>query len=73
MQIFLKLYLKLEFLRNFSTIFRSSRQRCSIEKAIVKNLAKLTGKQLWWSFFNKVKDLQVGNFIKNRLQRRLFL
>ena len=33
-------------------------QRCSIKKGVVKNLAKLTRKQLCWSlFFNKVAGL----------------
>ena len=35
-------YFKLEFLRNSSTIFRSSH-------AVLKNFAIFTGKQLWWS------------------------
>ena len=42
---------KLEFLRNSSTIFRSSHRRCSIQKAVLRNFAIFTGKQLWWSFF----------------------
>ena len=77
-QIFLELKpiqipLKLEFLRNFSTIFRSDHRRCSIHKALVKNAVIFTEKQLWWSlFFNKVADLQACNFIKKRLQRKCF-
>ena len=38
--------------------FRTSQQRCSIKKGVLKNFAKLTGKQLCQSlFFNKVAGL----------------
>ena len=33
---------KLEFVRNFSTIFRSSHVRCSIQKAVFKNFVIFT-------------------------------
>ena len=35
-----------EILRNYSTIFRSSHQRCSIKKAILKYFVIFTGKHL---------------------------
>ena len=63
----------LEFLRNSSTIFRSSHQRCFIQTVVFKKFAIFTGKQLWWSlFFRKNPDLWVCNFIKNRLKRKCF-
>ena len=37
------------------TIFRSSHQRCSVKKGVLRNFAKFTGKHLRQSlFFNKV-------------------
>ena len=42
-----------------------------MQKALLKNLAILTGKQLWWSiFFNKVANLQACSFIKKATQHR---
>ena len=51
---------------------RSSHQRCSVEKAVVKKFAIYTVKTrpVLESLFNKV--LQVCNFIKKRLQHRCF-
>ena len=37
---------KLEFLRNSSTIFSNSHRRCSIQKTVLKNFTIFTGKQL---------------------------
>ena len=39
-------------------------RRCSIKKAVLKNLARFTGKPLCWKLF--------FNFIKKRLQDRYF-
>ena len=40
------------------TLYRSSHQRCSIEKGVLKNFTKFTGKHLCQSlFFNKVAGL----------------
>ena len=65
--------LKVEFLRNSSTIFRSIHWRCSIQTAVLRNFAIFTGKQLWCDlFFNRVADLQASNCIKKRLQHRCF-
>ena len=44
---------------------RSSRRRCSIEKAALKNLAIFTGKHLCWSLFLT----KVCNFIKKIFKR----
>ena len=65
---------ELEILRNSSTIFRSSHQRCSIKKAILKHFVIFTGKYLCWGLFlNKVAGHPPCNFIKKRLQHRYFL
>ena len=48
--------------------FRSSHQRCSIKKAVLKNFAIFTRKYLCWS--NKTAGLKVCCFIKKRLQHR---
>ena len=51
-QIFPKIFNPTEF------DYRSSHQRCSIRKGVLRNLTKLTGKQLCQSlFFNKVAGL----------------
>ena len=40
--------------------FRSSQQRCSVKKGVLKNFVKLTGKHLYQSlFFNKVAGLKL--------------
>ena len=63
-----------EILRKYSTIFRTSHQRCSIKKAILKHFVIFTGKHLSRGlFFNKVADHQACNFIKKKLQHRHFL
>ena len=63
-----------EIPRNFSIIFRSSHQRCSIKKAILKRFVIFTGKHLCRGlFFLKVAGHQSCNFIKKRLQCRYYL
>ena len=63
-----------EILRNYSTIFRSSHQRCSIKKAILEHFVIFTGKHRCRGlFFNKVAGHQVCNFIEKRLQHRYYL
>ena len=48
------------------THFRSSHQRCSIKKGVLKNFSKFTGKHLCWRlFFNKVAGLQHRCFSVN--------
>ena len=54
-------------------VLKSSYQRCSIRKAVLKKLAILIGKHLCWGlFFNKSAGLQAGKFIIKRLQHRYF-
>ena len=70
-----------------SQVYRSSHQRCSIQKSVLKTLAIFMGGcsilkpvfKFFCSvtlkqnlFFNKVLGLQTCNFIKKRLQHRCF-
>ena len=67
-----KSFLKLEILRNYWTIFRSSHHRCPIKNANLKNFLIVTGKHLCWGgHFNKVAGLQICNFIKKDSNRYL--
>ena len=51
---------------------RSSHQRCSVEKGVLRNFAKFTGKHLCQSlFFNKVAGLAC-NFIKKETLAQVF-
>ena len=53
--------------------FRSSHQRCSIIKAVLKNFAIITGKHLCWSFFLiKLLAFRPATLLKKRLQHRCF-
>ena len=53
---------------------RSSKQRCSIQKGVLKNFSKFTGKRLCQSFFiNKVTGLRPVTSLKKRLWHRCFL
>ena len=52
--------------RDLLGLFRSSHQRCSVKKGVLKNFANFTGKHLCWSL------LQACNFIKKRLQHWCF-
>ena len=54
-------------------VFRSSHQRCSMKKGVLRNLTKFTGKHLCQSlFFNKVTDLRPATLLNMRLWRRCF-
>ena len=46
------------------SIFRNSQRRCSLNKAVFKDFAIFTGKQLCWSHFLR----QACKFIENGLQ-----
>ena len=53
--------------------FRSSHQRCSRKKGVLRNFAKFTGKHLCQSlFFNKAADLSPATISKKRLWHRCF-
>ena len=59
--------------RKKSATHRSSRQRCSFRKTVLKHFAIFTGKHLLFeSLFKKVADLKPCNFIKKKLQHRCF-
>ena len=53
--------------------FRSSHQRCSMKKGVLRNFTKFTGKHLRQSlFFNEVAGLRPATLLKKRLWRRCF-
>ena len=53
--------------------FRSSHQRCSVRKGVLRNFAKLTGKHKCQNlFFNKVAGLRPSTLLKKRLWHRCF-
>ena len=53
-------------------ILQMQPQRCSVKKAFLKNFAILTGKRVSETLFDKVAGLQAWNFIKKRLQHKVF-
>ena len=53
--------------------YRSSHQRCSMKKGVLRNFTKFTGKHLCQSlFFNKVAALRPATLLKKRLWHRCF-
>ena len=59
--------------RSFSCLYRGTHRRCSIEKGVLKNFAKFTGKHLCQSlFFNEVADLGPATLLKKILLHRCF-
>ena len=63
----LKLYIYIKQKNSLNS--RSSHQRCSIEKAVLKNFSIFTGKHLCWSFF----FLKACCFIKRNSNTGVFL
>ena len=62
------IYGKTEVINN-----RTSHQRCSMKKSVLRIFAKFTGKHLCQSlFFNKVAGLRPAIFLKKRLWHRCF-
>ena len=60
-------------IRKFRIYTRSSHQRCSIKKGVLRNFTKFTGKHLCQSlFFNKVAGLRLATLLKKRLWHRCF-
>ena len=54
-------------------LFRSSHQRCSVRKGVLRNFTKFTGKHLRRSpFFNKVAGTNPVALLKKRLWHRCF-
>ena len=52
---------------------RSSHQRCSIKKTVLKNFAIFTRKHLCWSLFlNNVAGLRPATLLKKRFQQMCF-
>ena len=64
------------FLQHTSRIIylvRSSHQRCSVKKDVLRNFTKLTGKHMCQSlFFNKVSGLRAATLFKKRFWHRCF-
>ena len=53
--------------------YRSSHHRCSVNKGVLRNFAKLTGKYLFQVlFFSKVAGLMSATLLKKRLWHRCF-
>ena len=58
---------------SYGTKSRSSHQRCSMKKGVLKNFSKFTGKHLCQSLFlNKVAGLRAATLLKKRLWHRCF-
>ena len=58
---------------NISIPFKSSHQRCSMKKGVLRNFTKFTEKHLCQSlFFNKVAGLRPATLLKKRLWHRCF-
>ena len=54
-------------------LFRSSHQRCSIKKRVLRNFTEFTGKHLCQSlFFKKVLGLSPATLLKKRLRHRCY-
>ena len=54
-------------------MFRSSHQRCSMKKGVLRNFKKYTGKHLCQGlFFQKVAGLRLSNFIKKETPVQVF-
>ena len=55
------------------TFYRSSHQRCSMQKDVRRNFTKFTEKNLYQSLtFNKVAGLRPATLLKKRLWHRCF-
>ena len=55
------------------TCLRSSHQKCSLRKGVLRNFAKFTGKHLCQSLFlNKVAGLRPATLLKTRVWHRCF-
>ena len=62
-----------KFWYNHQFTDRSSHQRCSVKKGVLRNFAKFTGRHLCQSlFFIKVAGLRPATLLKKRLWRRNF-
>ena len=57
--------------RDLLGLFKTSYQRCSVKKGVLKNSANFTGKYLCWSLLQPC-NFQPSNFIKKRLQHQCF-
>ena len=54
-------------------LYRSSHQRCSVRKGVLRNFTKFTGKHLYQSYyFNKVAGIRPATLLKKTLWHRFF-
>ena len=62
------------YLQNFRLLkYRSSHQKCSVRKGVLRNFAKFTWKHLCQSLFlNKVAGLRLATLLKKRISHRCF-
>ena len=68
-----KVIAKLLKLPSKITCFRSSHERCSVGKGLLRNFTNFTGKHLCYSpFFNKVAGLRPATLLKRSLWHRCF-
>ena len=59
--------------KSFPSNSRSSHQRCSVKKGVLRNFAKFIGKHMCRSlFFNKIAGLGPATLLKRRLWHRCF-
>ena len=59
--------------KRITFLTRSSHQRCSLKKGVLKTFAKFTGKHMYQSlFFNKFEGLRLAALIKKRLWNKCF-
>ena len=59
--------------QNVLLMYRSSHERYSVRKGVLRNLAKFTGNHLCQGlFFNKVAGLRPATLLKKRLGQRCF-
>ena len=64
-------WLKIE--GSVASVLRSSHQRCSIKKVVLKNFPKLTGKHQRQSlFFSKVSGFRPATLLKKKLWHKCF-
>ena len=66
-------YLQKAVKKSLLYLTRSSHQRCSMKKGVLKNFTKFTGKHLCQSLiFNKLAVLRPATLLKKRLWHRCF-
>ena len=71
--MYLSFFYPTQWVDNCDKSYRSSHQRCSVKKGVLRNFKKFTGKHLSQSLiFNKVAGLRPATLLKKRLWHRCF-